>query len=166
MTTAALVPIGPADDAEHLALVLERLEDEVRVCGARYGVLVDRMGQIVASEGITDQHQLETLAAHLVQDFAPNRASPRAFREWPVNSMLKDAETTRLCSQPLGPDWLLAMGFPIDVSPLPAAQLSMRWKQRLGPLVPRRESEQMREERQRAQEIIKRDNVNLLFKDE
>lgn len=170
MTTSTLALLFPGDDARHLALVLERLEDEVEACGACYGMIVDRAGAIVAYDGLTDERQTRTLAAQLTQVFQVCRSLARTFREWPVgtspSAIGADTGGARLITQPLGPEWLLAMGFPTDTASPPTTALSERWRARLGPLAPQRDTGRARESRRRARAAIQRDTVNLLFKDE
>lgn len=169
MTTATLALPLPSEDIRRLALVLERLEDEVRSCGACYGMVVDRTGTVVAYDGLTDERQIRTLALQLTQVFQVSRSLARTFREWPVgmsqSAIAADTGGARLVTQPLGPEWLLAMGFATDAPSRPAWALSKRWRARLGPLAPRQDPRRAAELR-RARAIIQRDTVNLLFKDE
>lgn len=162
MTTRHLAPILPGVDLSLVALVLERLEDEVRHCGAAYGVVIDRAGQIVAVDGPIEREDLAVLALKLVPVFLVSRSLAKTFREWPV-ATVEDSGPTHLITQPLGAEWLLAMAFGAGKLHAPPVQLAQRWIERLGPLTPRCARGRGR---RRGKAVIARDSIDLIFKDE
>lgn len=167
MTTALLSPLLPGVGLRRVALVLERLEDEVRACGALYGVLIDRAGQVVAADGLPDRQALAALATRLVPVFLVSRSLSQTFHESPVRAILDEGDHARLLTLPLGNEWLLAMGFAVD-APLDTELLAARWMARLAPLTPRPSAEQarLRERAGGQKSIIRQDSVSLLFGDD
>lgn len=104
MTTSILPPFLPDLGADGVAVALERLEDEVRQCGALYGLLIDRTGQVIAADvpqGMLGDHSLEGLAVRLVPIFLASRQISRTFRAWPVRAMLEEEGQTFLFTQPI-----------------------------------------------------------------
>jgi len=166
MTTSVLPPFMPDLGADGVAVALERLEDEVRQCGALYGLLIDRTGQIIASDVAKDvfsEHSMEGLAVRLVPIFLASRQISRTFRAWPVRAMLEEGEQTYLFTQPILDQWLLAMAFPTADPPFPPEQLTMRWLACFGPLVP---NQRFTTERRTAGKVIARDSISLIFRDD
>lgn len=166
MTTSVLPPFLPDLGADSVAVVLERLEDEVRQCGAIYGLLIDRTGQIIAADvtqEVLGQHSLEGLAVRLVPIFLASRQISRTFRAWPVRAMLEEGEQTYLFTQPILDQWLLAMAFPTADPPFPPEQLTTRWLACFGPLVP---NQRFTPERRTAGNVIARDSISLIFRDD
>ena len=163
MTTSILSPLLPDVGTRRAAFILESLEDEVRRCGATFGLLIDRAGQIVAAdipgEG-ADRERLLILAARLVPIFMASRSLSRTFREWPIRGTVEERGEMRLLTQPILDEWLLAMAFPIDGPLLATEQLTRRWLTRLSQLVPDRTTS-LRVNK--AGRTITRDNVDLLF---
>ncbi len=166
MTTSMLPPFLPDVGTKRAAVILESLEDEVRRCGATFGLLIDRAGQIVASdvrEGDADREQLLFLAARLVPVFLASRTLSQTFREWPIRGTVEEGGGMRLLTQPILDQWLLAMAFPIDAPPLAIEQLTRRWLARLTQLVPNRATSLRAS---KAGRTITRDGVDLLFRQE
>lgn len=166
MTTSLLPPFLPDLAPDGVAVVLDRLEEEVRQCGALYGVLIDRTGQIIAADvgaGVTTVAAMQGLAARLVPVFLASREISRTFRAWPVRAMLEEGERVYLFSQPILDQWLLAMAFPTADPPFPPEQLTTRWLAGFGPLVPQ---QRFTHERRTAGRIIARDSISLIFRDE
>jgi hypothetical protein len=166
MTTSILPPFLPDVGTKRAAAILEALEEETRACGALFGLLIDRAGQIIAADmtgGPVDRERLAALAPRLVPIFLTSRLLSRKFREWPVRATIEEEGELRLVAQPILDQWLLAMAFPADGPPLPVEALSGRWLDRLMPLIPDRAAALGR---LRAGAVITRDNVNLLFRDD
>ncbi len=163
MTTSVLPPflldIGP----DRAAAILEQLEEEVRYCGAVYGLLIDRAGQIIAFDNPgtgADRQELAMLAARLVPIFLASRTLSRTFREWPIRATIEERDGLHLLTQPILDQWLLAMAFPADNPPAATEALTQRWLLRLTPLVPEAAA---RRDTYADSRVIARDNVNLLF---
>lgn len=166
MTTATLLPLLPDIDPSRVAIALERLEDEVQGCGAVYGFLIDRAGQVIAADGPVDRHDLTALALRLVPIFLASRSLARTFREWP-RATVEETGGVSIITQPLGGQWLLAMAFKGDGPAAPTAQLAARWLAQLGPLAPQGRPRRPGGGARRGERVvITRDNVDLLFKDE
>jgi hypothetical protein len=166
MTTSLLAPFMPDLGTDGVAVALERLEDEVRQCGALYGLLIDRTGQVIAADvpaGALGDHSLEGLAVRLVPIFLASRQISRTFRAWPVRAMLEEGEQTYLFTQPILDQWLLAMAFPTADPPYPPEQLTTRWLRCFGPLVP---NQRFTPERRTAGKVIARDSISLIFRDD
>jgi hypothetical protein len=166
MTTSVLPPLLPDLATDGVAAVLDCLEDEVRQCGALYGLLIDRTGQIIAADsasGVVAAQAMQGLAARLVPIFLASREISRTFRAWPVRAMLEEGERNYLFSQPILDQWLLAMAFPTADPPYPPEQLTTRWLGRFGPLVPNRS---FTHERRTAGTVIARDSISLIFRDD
>lgn len=166
MTTSLLPPLLPDLETDGVALALERLEDEVRQCGALYGLLIDRTGQIIAADiapGRAEVGYLAGLAARLVPIFLASRQISRTFRAWPVRAMLEEGEEIALFTQPILDQWLLAIAFSPAGPPLPPEQLTTRWLARFGPLVP---AQRFTAARRTAGRVIVRDSISLIFRDE
>ena len=166
MTTSLLTPLLPDLATDSVAVVLERLEDEVRQCGALYGLLIDHTGQIIAADtasGALAAHALQGLAARLVPIFLASREISRTFRAWPVRAMLEEGEQVYLFSQPILDQWLLAMAFSTADPPFPPEQLTTRWLASFGPLVP---NQRFTHERRIAGRVIARDSISLIFLDD
>jgi len=163
MTTSMLPPLLPDVGTKRAAFILESLEDEVRRSGATFGLLIDRAGQIVASDipgGKSHQDQMLILATRLVPIFLASRTLSRTFREWPIRGTVEESGGMRLLTQPILDHWLLAMAFPIDGPQLATEQLTRRWLTRLSQLVPDRTTS-LRVNK--AGRTITRDSVDLLF---
>ena len=166
MTTSILPPLLPNIGPTRAAAILECLEEEVRACGATYGLLIDRAGQIIAADSPGDElthERMVALAVRLVPIFLTSRTLSRTFREWPIRATVEEGGDIRLLTQPILDQWLLAMAFPADGAPLPVEELTARWLTRLTSLVPEGAS---RMGRLRAGQVITRDNINLLFREE
>ena len=166
MTTSALPPLLPDLATDGVAVVLECLEDEVRQCGALYGLLIDRTGQIIAADsvsGVVTAQSMQGLAARLVPIFLASREISRTFRAWPVRAMLEEGDQVYLFSQPILDQWLLAMAYPTADPPYPPEELTTRWLARFGPLVPNRS---FTHERRTAGKVIARDSISLIFRDD
>lgn len=164
MTTAILPPLLPDIDASRAAAILEQLEDEVRHCGALYGLLIDPAGQIVAAdmpERRIPREQLAMLAIRLVPIFLTSRTLSRTFREWPIRATLEERGEICLVTQPILDQWLLAMAFSATVRAADSARLTQRWLLRLTPLIPEPAA---RRAARTPGRVITRDNVNLLFR--
>lgn len=166
MTTSILPPLLPNIGPTRAAVILECLEEEVRHCGATYGLLIDRAGQIIAADSPGDEfthERMVALAVRLVPIFLTTRTLSRTFREWPVRATVEEGGDIRLLTQPILDQWLLAMAFPSAGELLPVGELSQRWLARLIPLVPDRATKNGRVE---AGQVITRDNINLLFRED
>ena len=166
MTTSMLTPLLPDLGTDGVAVALERLEDEVRQCGAIYGLLIDRTGQIIAADivpGAVAEDYLHGLAARLVPIFLASRQLSRTFRAWPVRAMLEEDAGFTLFTQPILDQWLLAMAFSAAETPLPPEQLTTRWLACFGPLVP---SQRFTQARRTAGKVIARDGIGLIFRDD
>jgi hypothetical protein len=166
MTTSVLTPLLPDLGTDGVAVALERLEDEVRGCGAIYGLLIDRTGQIIAADiapGAVGEEYLHGLAVRLVPIFLASRQLSRTFRAWPVRAMLEEDAGCTLFTQPILDQWLLAMAFAAAEPPLPPDALTARWLACFGPLVP---SRGFTRARRTAGTVITRDSVNLIFRDD
>ena len=165
MTTSLLPPLLPDLATDGVAVALERLEDEVRQCGAIYGLLIDRTGQIIAADivpGTVEEAYLHGLAARLVPIFLASRQLSRTFRAWPVRAMLEEDAGLILFTQPILDQWLLAMAFSAAEPPLPPEQLTTRWLACFGPLVPNR---RFTTTQRTAGKVIARDSISLIFRD-
>jgi len=165
MTTAILSPFLPDAGDGRAALILEKLEDEVRASGALFGLLVDRAGQVVAADAPKSRvprRRLVILAAHLVPLFLASRTAPAADRVRWTCAPLMEHEGLHLITQPILDEWLLAMAFPSDALPTDLDMQLGRWLATLIPLVPTRGTGQNR----RSRRTIARDGVGLLFRDD
>lgn len=163
MTTSLLPPFLPDLEADGVAEALECLEDEVRRCGALYGLLIDRTGQIIADDigsGAIAAAALQSLAARLVPVLLASREISRTFRSWPVRAMLEEGDRANLVAQPILDQWLLALAFPAAKPPVSTEQMTLRWLARFGPLVPK---QRFSKERRTAGTIIARDSISLIF---
>jgi hypothetical protein len=165
MTTSILSPFLPNAGDGRAALILEKLEDEVRESGALFGLLIDRDGQVVAADtpksGVP-RRRLVILAAHLVPIFLASRNDLPAERVRATCAPMMEHEGLHLITQPILDEWLLAMAFPSEALP---KDLNMRighWLATLIPLVPNRSKGQNR----RSRRTIARDGVDLLFRDD
>lgn len=166
MTTSSLPPLLPDLATDGVAVVLERLEDEVRQCGALYGLLIDRTGQLIAADFVAESmavQSLHGLSARLVPVFLATREISRTFRAWPVRAMLEEGEQTYLFAQPILDQWLLTMAFATADPPYPPEQLTTRWLARFGPLVPNR---RVTRAQRTAGKVIVRDSISLIFRDD
>ena len=166
MTTSLLTPLLPDLGTDGVAVALERLEDEVRQCGAIYGLLIDRTGQIIAADivsGAVEEEYLHGLAARLVPIFLASRQLSRTFRAWPVRAMLEEDAGLVLFTQPILDQWLLAMAFAEAEPPLPPEELTTRWLACFGPLVP---SRGFTKTQRTAGKVIARDSISLIFRDD
>lgn len=163
MATTPLSRVVLGVDPKRLALVLDWLEEETRTCGALYGFLINRAGQIVAADGPVDERTLTAIGLRLVPVFMVSRRLSRTFHEWPVRATVEDGgRSSRLVTQPLDDDWMVVLAFDTPPPPL-VATLSQRWTERTaalaapavqttsGPVAPA---------------TIVRDSIDLLFKDE
>ncbi len=165
MTTAILSPFLPDAGDGRAALILEKLEDEVRASGALFGLLIDRAGQVVAADAPKSRvprRRLVILAAHLVPLFLASRTAPAADRVRWTCAPLMEHEGLHLITQPILDEWLLAMAFPSDALPTDLDMQIGRWLATLIPLVPTRGTGQNR----RSRRTIARDGVGLLFQDD
>ena len=165
MTTAILSPFLPDAGDGRAALILEKLEDEVRASGALFGLLVDRAGQVVAADAPKSRvprRRLVIVAAHLVPLFLASRTAPAADRVRWTCAPLMEHEGLHLITQPILDEWLLAMAFPSDALPTDLDMQLGRWLATLIPLVPTRGTGQNR----RSRRTIARDGVGLLFRDD
>lgn len=165
MTTAILSPFLPDAGDGRAALILEKLEDEVRASGALFGLLIDRAGQVVAADAPKSRvprRRLVILAAHLVPLFLASRTAPAADRVRWTCAPLMEHEGLHLITQPILDEWLLAMAFPSDALPTDLDMQIGRWLATLIPLVPTRGTGQNR----RSRRTIARDGVGLLFRDD
>lgn len=164
MTTALLPPLVADVSTRRAAVILERLEDECRACGAVYGLLIDRAGQVVAADGFADRVQATALAIRLVPVFLATRSLSRTFREWPVRAVLEAGGRLRLVTLPLLDQWLLTMAFEGDGAPTEPGRLAERWMALFAPLLPQRAPGGL--PRRQAGRIIVRDGVDLIFRDD
>ncbi len=165
MTTSMLTPLLPDLGTDGVAVALDRLEDEVRQCGAVYGLLIDSTGQVIAADiaaGAVAEEYLHGLAARLVPIFLASRQLSRTFRAWPVRAMLEEDAGFILFTQPILDQWLLAMAFTAAEPPLPPEQLTTRWLACFGPLVP---SRRFTHTRRSGGKVIARDSISLIFRD-
>ena len=165
MTTSILSPFLPDAGEGRAALILEKLEDEVRASGALFGLLIDRAGQVIAADtpksGVP-RRRLVILAAHLVPIFLASRSIPPAERVRATCAPLMEHEGLHLITQPILDEWLLAMAFSSDRLPPDLDTQLGRWLATLIPLVPTRGKGQNR----RSRRTIARDGVGLLFRDD
>ena len=163
MATTPLSRVMLSVEPDKAALVLERLEREVSACGATYGFLINRAGQVVAADGTIDERTLTAIALRLVPVFLVSRRLARTFHEWPVRATVEDAGQGRLLTQPIDENWMLAMAFDDPATAAPSHDLSRRWLEALAPLA--RGAGTGRLSRRHAPTVV-RDSVDLLFKDE
>ena len=166
MTTSVLPPLLPNIGPSRAAAILDGLEEEVRHCGATCGLLIDRAGQIIAADSPGDEVAREgmvALAVRLVPIFLTTRTLSRTFREWPIRATVEEGGDFRILTQPILDQWLLAMAFPADISPLEVGEMSQRWLARFTPLVPDHAVQKRATE---AGAVITRDNINLLFRED
>jgi hypothetical protein len=165
MTTSILVPFLPGVGAGRAALILEKLEAEVRASGALFGLLIDRAGQVLAADAPkarASRRRLVILTAHLVPIVLASRSVPPAERLRAACAPLMEHEGLHLITQPILDEWLLAMAFPSDALPPDLDAHLGRWLATLIPLVPARGKGQNR----RARRTIARDGIGLLFRDD
>jgi hypothetical protein len=166
MTTSILSPFLPDAGEGRAALILEKLEDEVRASGALFGLLIDHAGQVVAADAPKSRvprRRLVILAAHLVPIFLASRSgAPPAERVRATCAPLMAHEGLHLITQPILDEWLLAMAFPSEALPPDLDTQLGRWLATLIPLVPTRGKGQNR----RSRRTIARDGVDLLFRDD
>lgn len=164
MTTSILSPFLPDAGDGRAALILEKLEDEVRASGALFGLLIDRGGQVVAADTPKSgmpRRRLVILAAHLVPIFLASRNELPAERARATCAPLMEHEGLHLVTQPILDEWLLAMAFPSDALPRDLDMRIGHWLATLIPLVPNRQGQNRRSRR-----TIARDGVDLLFRDD
>jgi hypothetical protein len=164
MTTSMLLPLVPDMGRRRAAFILESLEDEVRRCGAAFGLLIDRAGQIIAADAPdqeTEQTRLHLLAARLVPVFLASRSAACAEQDRFSNGQVVEIDGSAVVLQSILDQWLLAMVFPSDSPPPAAAQLARRWRTRLAQLVPARGATLRVSKAGRT--TITRDGVDLLF---
>lgn len=165
MTGPILSPFLPDAGDGHTALILEKLEGEVRASGALFGLLIDRAGQVVAADAPKSRvprRRVVILAAHLVPIFLASRTAPHAERVRATCAPLMEHEGLHLITQPILDEWLLAMAFPSAALPQDVDTLLGRWLATLIPLVPPRGKGQNR----RSRRTIAQDGVDLLFRDD
>ena len=165
MTTSILSPFLPDAGEGRAALILEKLEDEVRASGALFGLLIDRGGQVVAADAPKSRvprRRLVILAAHLVPIFLASRNTAPAERLQAPCAPLMEHDGLHLITQPILDEWLLAMAFPSAALPPDLDMQLGRWLATLIPLVPTRGKGQSR----RSRRTIARDGVELLFRDD
>lgn len=166
MTTSMLLPLLPDIGRRRAAFILESLEDEVRRCGATFGLLIDRAGQIIAADAPgqeTDREVLHLLAARLVPIFLARRAQAQEGREQAPGVTAEEVDGLRLLTLPIRDQWLLAMAFPGGTLPPITGQLTGRWRVRLAQLVP---DPAISLRASKAGRTITRDGVDLLFRRE
>ncbi len=167
MTTSMLLPLLPDVGRRRAAFILESLEDEVRRCGATFGLLIDRAGQIVAADAPgreTDRGQVQLLAARLVPVFLAGRAREGTEQGRSVEGQVEEIDGLCVLTQPILDQWLLAMAFPPARLPQRAEQLTRRWRARLTQLVPARGATLRVSKAGRT--TITRDGIDLLFRRE
>lgn len=161
-----LLPLLPDIGRRRAAFILESLEDEVCRCGATFGLLIDRAGQIIAADAPgqeTAREELHLLAARLVPIFLARRAQAQAGREQASSVTVEEIDGLRLLTLPIRNQWLLAMAFPGDRLPTVTGRLAGRWRVRLTQLVPERA---ISLRASKAGRTITRDSVDLLFRRE
>ena len=166
MTTTPLRRLSLGIEARRAARVLEYLEEEVAASRATYGLVITRAGQIVAADGAYDEAALEQLAFRLVPVFLASRQLSATFHEWPIRATVQDAGQGQVVTQPLGENWMLAMVFGTGELPAPAAELGRRWLARLAPLAQQASIAAGAARAPAGKRTIRRDTVDLLFKDE
>ena len=166
MTTTPLRRLALGIDARRAARVLECLEEEVAASRATYGLVITRAGQIVAADGACDEAALEHLAFRLVPVFLASRQLSATFHEWPIRATVQDAGQGQVVTQPLGENWMLAMVFESGALPASAADLGRRWLERLAPLAQQASIASGAARTRGGKRTIRRDSVDLLFKDE
>ncbi len=166
MTTTPLKRLAVGIEARRAARVLECLEEEVAASRATYGLVITRAGQIVAADGDYDEATLEQSALRLVPVFLASRQLSATFHEWPIRATVQDAGRGQMVAQPLGENWMLAMVFETGELPAPAAELGRRWLERLAPLAQQASVASGAARQPASKPTIRRDSVDLLFKDE
>lgn len=165
MTTALLSPLLPDADGDAAARILEVLEEEVQTCGALFGLLIDRAGQVIAADAPGSRlprRRLVLLAAYLVPIFIASRAAAHTAQGGIVEAPLMERAGVHLVTQPILDAWLVAMAYPIAATPPDLDTLREAWLTSLRPLVPARKAAHPRRSRQ----TIRRDGVDLLFRDD
>ena len=166
MTRSPLGHLALGVEERRAARVLEYLEEEVAACGATFGLVITRAGQVVAADGACDETTLEQLAFRLVPVFLASRQLSATFHEWPIRATVQDAGHGQVVTQPLGENWMLAMAFATGELPAPAAELGRRWLERLAPLAQQASIASGAARTPGGKRTIRRDSVDLLFKDE
>lgn len=94
--------------SNEMGKILERL---VKDCRASTGMVVDRAGQVIVSQGDTYHNELMMLGALVAGTYASTREMARILHEENFRMLLQEGASEKIFTQAIGEHWLVSIIF-------------------------------------------------------
>ncbi len=151
---------------EDLALIQRLLQRLVEDTAATQALVLDKSGQVIASEGTADPEDVTALGALLAGNFASSREVARLLKEKDFRTFLQQGVRENIYTSLVGEQWILAIIFERGTHVGLVKVLANKVVEQLEKIL-----EHARKARRQGGELLKgfrasmEDTIDLLFKD-